>query len=143
MGRWTGGQCVVVLLADGKKLRETTTASWSPHVNEIRSSLLFPFFLSSFPLFSFINYLLSQITIMVHLASVKNDDQVFDPKSRSVESIAAPQPDENDFYTNVYGSHFAADHLPQHEIPEREMPRQVAARMIKDELSLDGNPKLK
>jgi glutamate decarboxylase len=80
---------------------------------------------------------------MVHLASVKNDDQVFDPKSRSVESIAAPQPDENDFYTNVYGSHFAADHLPQHEMPEREMPRQVAARMIKDELSLDGNPKLK
>jgi glutamate decarboxylase len=80
---------------------------------------------------------------MVHLASVKNDDQVFDPKSRSFESIPAPQPDENDFYTNVYGSHFATDHLPQHEMPEREMPRQVAARMIKDELSLDGNPKLK
>ncbi|KAJ5379761.1 Glutamate decarboxylase 4 [Penicillium cataractarum] len=79
---------------------------------------------------------------MVHLASVKNDDQVFDPKSRSIESLPAPQPDENDFYTNVYGSHFAADHLPQHEMPEREMPRQIAARMIKDELSLDGNPKL-
>lgn len=81
---------------------------------------------------------------MVHLAAVKNDDQVFDPKSHSVDSIEAPQqPDENDFYNNVYGSHFAADHLPQHEMPEREMPRQVAARMIKDELSLDGNPKLK
>ena len=81
---------------------------------------------------------------MVHLAAVKNDDQVFDPKSHSVDSIEAPQQsDENDFYNNVYGSHFAADHLPQHEMPEREMPRQVAARMIKDELSLDGNPKLK
>ncbi|OOQ87038.1 Glutamate decarboxylase 4 [Penicillium brasilianum] len=79
---------------------------------------------------------------MVHLASVKNDDQVFDPKSRSIDSLPAPTPDENDFYTNVYGSHFAADHLPQHEMPEREMPRQIAARMIKDELSLDGNPKL-
>ncbi|KAF7714559.1 Glutamate decarboxylase [Penicillium ucsense] len=79
---------------------------------------------------------------MVHLAAVKNDDQVVDPKSRVVESIPAPQPDENDFYTNVYGSHFAVDHLPQHEMPEREMPRQIAARMIKDELSLDGNPKL-
>jgi glutamate decarboxylase len=32
--------------------------------------------------------------------------------------------------------------MPQNEMPEREMPRQVAARMIKDELSLDGNPKL-
>ncbi|KAJ5483019.1 Glutamate decarboxylase 4 [Penicillium diatomitis] len=79
---------------------------------------------------------------MVHLAAVKNDDQVVDPKSRVVESISAPQPDENDFYTNVYGSHFAVDHLSQHEMPEREMPRQIAARMIKDELSLDGNPKL-
>jgi glutamate decarboxylase len=80
---------------------------------------------------------------MVFLTSVKNDDQVFDPKSHSIDSIAAPQPNEDDFYTNVYGSHFAADHLPQHEMAEQEMPRQVAARMIKDELSLDGNPKLK
>lgn len=79
---------------------------------------------------------------MVHLATVSKDDQVFDPSSRKVDSIAAP-PDVNDFYTNVYGSHFAADHMPQHEMPEREMPRQIAARMIKDELSLDGNPKLK
>lgn len=80
---------------------------------------------------------------MVHLASVKKDNEVFDPATRKVDSIPAPEPDENDFYTNVYGSHFAADHLPQHEMPEREMPRQIAARMIKDELSLDGNPKLK
>ncbi|KAJ5174262.1 Glutamate decarboxylase 4 [Penicillium canariense] len=79
---------------------------------------------------------------MVHLASVKNDDEVFDPKSRTFDSIVATPPDENDFYTNVYGSHFAADHMPLHEMPEREMPRQIAARMIKDELSLDGNPKL-
>ena len=79
---------------------------------------------------------------MVHLASVKKDNEVFNPSSRQIESIDMA-PDENDFYTNVYGSHFAADHLPQHEMPEREMPRQIATRMIKDELSLDGNPKLK
>lgn len=79
---------------------------------------------------------------MVHLATVKKDDQEVDRLARQVESIGTP-PDENDFYTNVYGSHFAADHMPQNEMPEREMPRQVAARLIKDELSLDGNPKLK
>ncbi|KAJ5220475.1 Glutamate decarboxylase 4 [Penicillium chermesinum] len=78
---------------------------------------------------------------MVHLAAVKKDDEVVDHLARQVESIGGP-PDENDYYTNVYGSHFAADHMPQHEMPEREMPRQVAARLIKDELSLDGNPKL-
>jgi hypothetical protein len=28
-------------------------------------------------------------------------------------------------------------------MPEREMPKEIAYRMIKDELSLDGNPMLK
>ncbi|KAJ5391161.1 Glutamate decarboxylase 4 [Penicillium cosmopolitanum] len=78
---------------------------------------------------------------MVHLASVKNDDEVFDPASRKIDSLS-PIPDESEIYTNVYGSRFAAEHLPEHEMPEGEMPRQVAARMIRDELSLDGNPKL-
>lgn len=76
---------------------------------------------------------------MVHLARVKTDSQAA-PSSRQFDTL--PAPDENDFYTNVYGSHFAADHLNHNEMPEREMPRQIAARMIKDELSLDGNPKL-
>ncbi|KAJ5503845.1 Pyridoxal phosphate-dependent transferase major region subdomain 1 [Penicillium fimorum] len=76
---------------------------------------------------------------MVHLAKVKNDDEI----TRSPHDIVPiSPPDINDFETNVYGSHFAADHMPQNEMPEREMPRQVASRMIKDELSLDGNPKL-
>lgn len=76
---------------------------------------------------------------MVHLARVKTDSEAA-PSSRQFDTL--PAPDENDFYTNVYGSHFAADHLNHNEMPEREMPRQIAARMIKDELSLDGNPKL-
>lgn len=51
--------------------------------------------------------------------------------------------DEDSFTTSVYGSRFAAQDLPRHEMPESEMPREVAYRMIKDELSLDGNPMLK
>lgn len=77
---------------------------------------------------------------MVHLARVKTDNEVTPSANRQFDTL--PAPDENDFYTNVYGSHFAADHLNHNEMPEREMPRQIAARMIKDELSLDGNPKL-
>jgi len=79
---------------------------------------------------------------MVHLASVKKDDEVHVPSSRQIDSIAPP-PDVNEFSTNVYGSRFTVDHMAHHEMPENEMPRQVAARLIKDELSLDGNPKLK
>jgi len=48
---------------------------------------------------------------------------------------------DNDSYTtSVYGSRFASQDLPTTEMPEDEMPREVAYRMIKDELSLDGNP---
>lgn len=43
----------------------------------------------------------------------------------------------------VYASRYAAEELPEHEMAEREMPADVAYRMIKDELSLDGNPLLK
>ncbi|KAJ5707412.1 hypothetical protein N7488_007213 [Penicillium malachiteum] len=78
---------------------------------------------------------------MVHLATVKKDDEVFHPANREFDTIG-DAPTQADVSANVYGSHFAADHMPQHEMPENEMPRQVAARLIKDELSLDGNPKL-
>lgn len=47
------------------------------------------------------------------------------------------------YATSVYGSRFAAEDLPKEEMPEEEMPREVAYRLIKDELSLDGNPILK
>lgn len=48
-----------------------------------------------------------------------------------------------EFTTSVYGSKFAEEDLPTHEMPEKMMPREVAYRMIKDDLSLDNNPKLK
>ena len=47
------------------------------------------------------------------------------------------------YTTSVYGSRFAAEDLPKDEMPEGEMPKEVAYRLIKDELSLDGNPILK
>lgn len=60
-----------------------------------------------------------------------------------LEHISLEAPGEDEFSTSVYGSRFAAIDLPTHEIPEKEMPRDIAYRMIKDELSLDGNPMLK
>ena len=47
------------------------------------------------------------------------------------------------FTSSVYGSRYAAEDLPRTEMPEGEMPKEVAHRMIKDDLSLDGNPMLK
>jgi hypothetical protein len=96
--------------------------------------------LFNFQLLYFLTTILYNYSKMVHLARVKTDDEIAPSASRQIDTL--PAPDEDDFYTNVYGSHFAADHLNQNEMPEREMPRQIAARMIKDELSLDGNPKL-
>lgn len=79
---------------------------------------------------------------MVHLAQIKRDSDI-EQSIKRVNSIKLDSTEEDDFSTSVYGSRFATEQLPQHEMPEREMPREVAYRMIKDELSLDGNPMLK
>ncbi|RDW65785.1 glutamate decarboxylase [Aspergillus mulundensis] len=78
---------------------------------------------------------------MVHLASIKKDED-FEPVTKRVDSIKLDTTDEDEFSTTVYGTHFATRQLPHTEMPDREMPRDVAYRMIKDELSLDGNPML-
>jgi hypothetical protein len=114
----------------------------SPQFSCIYLFLVFFLFFAPFLLFNLPNsssFHLQSVK-MVHLARVKTDLEVSPPSNRQFDSL--PALDEDDFYSNVYGSHFAADHLNQNEMPEREMPRQIAARMIKDELSLDGNPKL-
>jgi glutamate decarboxylase len=80
---------------------------------------------------------------MVHLATVKRDSENVEPLVKRVDSIKLETTDDDDFYSTVYGTRFAAEQLPQTEMPEKEMPREVAYRMIKDELSLDGNPMLK
>ncbi|KAL3472157.1 pyridoxal phosphate-dependent transferase [Aspergillus californicus] len=78
---------------------------------------------------------------MVHLATIKKDED-FEPIVKRVDSIQLETTDEDCYSTTVYGTRFATEVMPQTEMPEREMPREVAYRMIKDELSLDGNPML-
>jgi glutamate decarboxylase len=85
---------------------------------------------------------------MVHLGQVTNDSEIQKGKDASSGGIdmsklgpEGSQPD--DFETSIYGSRFAAEDLPRHEMPEKEMPAAIAYRMIKDDLTLDGNPTLK
>lgn len=89
---------------------------------------------------------------MVHLSGVSDrkssttsDEQIIRRASivPGLEHISLAPPGEDEFSTSVYGSRFAAEDLPSHEMPEKEMPKEIAYRMIKDELSLDGNPMLK
>lgn len=82
---------------------------------------------------------------MVHLGQVENDSSA---KKSLVEGLGniqlgPPGVAEDEYTSNVYGSKYAADDLPRHEMPEGEMPRDVAYRMIKDDLTLDGIPTLK
>ncbi|KAI1214303.1 glutamate decarboxylase [Annulohypoxylon truncatum] len=81
---------------------------------------------------------------MVHLAKVPNEAEVAENSlPEAVKKISLQlSNDEDSFTTSVYGSKFAAEDLPKHEMPESEMPKEIAYRMIKDELSLDGNPML-
>lgn len=79
---------------------------------------------------------------MVHLSQIP---QGREPAARpdTMRKIRLQLSNYDDtFTTSVYGSRFASEDLPKHEMPEGEMPREVAYRMIKDELSLDGNPML-
>ncbi|KAF7513849.1 hypothetical protein GJ744_006463 [Endocarpon pusillum] len=77
---------------------------------------------------------------MVHLAMIKNDSEVEKPPAKEFSELSLEATGDDDFSTAVYGSQFAAEDLPSHEMPEKEMPKEVAYRMIKDDLSLDGNP---
>ncbi|PSK48634.1 Glutamate decarboxylase [Elsinoe australis] len=49
---------------------------------------------------------------------------------------------EDESAVSVFGSKFAGNDLPRREMPEGDMPKEVAYRMIKDDLSLDGIPSL-
>lgn len=79
---------------------------------------------------------------MVHLGKIPTDKDVAD-KQIPFEGLSLEGEGEDEFTASVYGSRFAAQDLPRHEMPEGEMPREVAYRMIKDDLTLDGNPTLK
>ncbi|KAF6232862.1 hypothetical protein HO173_008825 [Letharia columbiana] len=80
---------------------------------------------------------------MVHLASVPNDKAANAPLVKGMENLKLePNNGEDEVTASVYGSRFAAECLPMHEMPENEMPKEIAYRMIRDDLSLDGNPML-
>jgi glutamate decarboxylase len=82
---------------------------------------------------------------MVHLGQVTNDSEIAKGPAEDIDlSQLGPegaQPD--DFEQSIYGSRFASQDLPRYEMPDKEMPANVAYRMIKDDLTLDGNPTLK
>ena len=132
-------------MAEIESVLDVLSSTSFPAVAALRGYLLLlsfsPSSLSSTTLLVFLVEKLSTNCFkMVHLARVKTDSEIAPSANLPFDTL--PAPDESDFYTNVYGSHIAVDHLNQNEMPEREMPRQIAARLIKDELSLDGNPKL-
>lgn len=80
---------------------------------------------------------------MVHLGKVATDRDIADSKLPELEKLDLDAPEQNEMTTSVYGSRFAAQDLPRHEMPDGEMPREMAYRLIKDDLTLDGNPTLK
>jgi len=79
---------------------------------------------------------------MVHLAQVPNVKEVESGLADGLAKIDFYQPEEDTFTASVYGSKFAGQDLPKHEMPEKEMPKEIAYRMIKDDLTLDGTPTL-
>jgi glutamate decarboxylase len=80
---------------------------------------------------------------MVHLSSIPSDQEAGNKLPEAVKNLSLElTSDEDAVATSVYGSRFAAEDLPKHEMPDREMPKEIAYKMIKDELSLDGNPML-
>ncbi|KKF96558.1 Glutamate decarboxylase 4 [Ceratocystis platani] len=66
-----------------------------------------------------------------------------DSLTKALRKVRLELADSDDSYTTtVYGSRAAGRELPRHEMPEDELPRDIAYRLIKDDLSLDGNPML-
>ena len=88
------------------------------------------------------NNWLALVSNMVHLASVKPDAELDAPISKKLESVKIADWDESDSTLNVYGSRYASEGLPTGHMPENEMPPDIAYRLIKDHLALDGSPAL-
>ncbi|KZZ98279.1 glutamate decarboxylase [Moelleriella libera RCEF 2490] len=87
---------------------------------------------------------------MVHLSAIPSaaeatasstSDKISELADRA-GSMLKLSSDADEFTTSVYGSRFAEQDLPKLQMPESAMPREIAYRMIKDDLSLDNNPKL-
>ncbi|KAK3671016.1 hypothetical protein LTR78_009134 [Recurvomyces mirabilis] len=81
---------------------------------------------------------------MVHLGKVATTKEI-EEKNKTlpdIDGLDLGAPGQDEVTASVYGSRYAAMDLPKHEMPEDEMPREVAYRMIKDDLTLDGTPTL-
>ena len=78
---------------------------------------------------------------MVHLSSVRRDSEISSPIVDGLKNFQFSPPAglPDSIHTSVYGSSFAAEDLPKHVMPDKEMPKEVAYRLIKDDLTLDGN----
>ncbi|CAO3625507.1 unnamed protein product [Cunninghamella blakesleeana] len=72
---------------------------------------------------------------MVFLSSAVSDARINDSKANGEYHHDA-------ISTTVYGSKWVAEDIPRYEMPEDEMPSNVAYRLIKDDLALDGRPGL-
>ncbi|KAK6516076.1 hypothetical protein TWF506_005989 [Arthrobotrys conoides] len=80
---------------------------------------------------------------MVHLSTIRNDAETDTPMAKLMRMSLADEDTPGDtFCSSVYGSRYALEALPTIEMPEEEMPKDIAYRLIKDDLSLDGNPML-
>lgn len=79
---------------------------------------------------------------MVHLSTVDKDSDLSAPIVAGLENVKLEQPGPDEISESVYGSRFASEGLPSGHMPDGEMPKDVAYRLIKDHLSLDGNPML-
>lgn len=79
---------------------------------------------------------------MVHLSTVQNDSELKPALVEGMERVHLEHPAEDETSESVYGSRFASEGLPAGAMPDGEMPKDVAYRLIKDHLSLDGNPML-
>ncbi|PHH90022.1 hypothetical protein CDD83_4706 [Cordyceps sp. RAO-2017] len=82
---------------------------------------------------------------MVHLTAVHHSDDSGHEAASSqpaTASLLRLSSEADSFATSVYGSRFAGEDLPRDRMPEDQMPPAVAYRMIKDDLSLDNNPRL-
>ena len=81
---------------------------------------------------------------MAHLTTILREDDSKQDIVRDKTTVPLQLANDVDsFTTSVYSSRFAVADLPRHTMPDNEMPKEVAYQMIKDELSLDGNPILK
>lgn len=75
---------------------------------------------------------------MVHLSTVTADSEKEHPIIKELKDVKIADWEDTEGSENVYGSKFANEGLPHNDIPDKEMPKEVASRLIRDHLRLEG-----